>query len=129
MRGQLFTLSGNTIFTFGGANSTDKEQRIEHISWWKEEYPNYQEFQIGIDILEKYNWKVDYIFTHTCPKSILNNIPDLKEQYKNPTQINDYFEMISTKAEFKHWYFGHFHRDIKIDDRHSVIYKKIIQIN
>lgn len=45
MRGQVYSLSGKTIFTFGGANSTDKEQRIEHISWWKEEYPNYQELQ------------------------------------------------------------------------------------
>lgn len=56
-------------------------------------------------------------------------MPDLMEQYKNPTQINEYFEMIKTKTLYNHWYFGHFHKDIKFDEKHTVVYNKIIQIN
>lgn len=37
MRGQVFELEGNTIFTFGGATSVDKAFRVEGESWWAKE--------------------------------------------------------------------------------------------
>ena len=37
MRGEIYTIDGKTFFCMGGAESTDKVYRIEHISWWKEE--------------------------------------------------------------------------------------------
>lgn len=40
MRGEINEFQGKKIFCFGGANSTDKEWRIEGKSWWKEEFPN-----------------------------------------------------------------------------------------
>ena len=33
MRGEVFNIDGLTFFAFGGATSTDKAGRIEHISW------------------------------------------------------------------------------------------------
>ena len=64
MRGEIFTIDGNKYFCMGGAESTDKEGRQEHISWWKEEIPSYAEMKHGMDNLEKHNWEVDYILTH-----------------------------------------------------------------
>ena len=43
MRGQIFTIEGKTIFTFGGGTSIDKMFRKEHVSWWKEEIPSEEE--------------------------------------------------------------------------------------
>ncbi|WP_019639179.1 metallophosphoesterase [Paenibacillus fonticola] len=40
MRGQVFTINGYKIFTFGGANSHDKEHRRENYNWWAREMPS-----------------------------------------------------------------------------------------
>ena len=37
LRGEVFTLEGQTFFTFGGAKSTDKAQRWPGVSWWPQE--------------------------------------------------------------------------------------------
>ena len=43
MRGQVFKLQGFTIFTMGGAESTDKKYRKEGESWWARELPSDEE--------------------------------------------------------------------------------------
>lgn len=43
MRGMVYTMEDKKIFTFGGAESHDKEHRIENISWWNEELPDENE--------------------------------------------------------------------------------------
>jgi hypothetical protein len=53
MRGQVFTIDGLKFFTMGGAESIDKQRRVEGISWWKEELPNYQEYNEAMINLEK----------------------------------------------------------------------------
>ena len=67
MRGQVFELEGNIIFTFGGATSIDKYMRQEGVSWWKEEMPSFAELDEGIANLKRYNNKVDYIITSPIP--------------------------------------------------------------
>jgi predicted phosphodiesterase len=67
MRGQVFEIEGKKIFAFGGAYSIDKPCRAVGRSWWPEEMPNDSEYKIAIDNLKKYDFKVDYIITHTAP--------------------------------------------------------------
>lgn len=128
MRGQVFNINGVKIFTFGGARSTDREYRTEYISWWKDEIPSYSECEEGLSNLEKNNWKVDYIFTHTCSREM---IPDIEEYISiiglvDPT--NKYLQILEDKCIFRHWYFGHFHIDVpNIYHKHSVLYKDIIK--
>ena len=61
MRGQVFNIEGKVFWTFGGASSHDirdgileiddprlrqwrydyeKQYRVNHVSWWKEELPS-----------------------------------------------------------------------------------------
>ena len=63
-RGQVLTIDGKKIFCMGGARSVDKEYRVEHISWWKEEMPSREEMERAIVALEQNNWCVDYVITH-----------------------------------------------------------------
>ena len=35
-RGEIYTINGKKILTFGGAESTDKQYRVEGYSWWKD---------------------------------------------------------------------------------------------
>lgn len=119
MRGQVYNIEGSTFFTMGGADSIDKEWRVEGLTWWKREMPSYEECNEALDNLAKYNNKVDYIITHAAPDNILYQI--------NPSFIQDnlthFLYEIEKNIEFKHWYFGHYHDQIKFKDgKHTLLY-------
>lgn len=129
MRGQIFTIEGKTIFTFGGGTSIDKMFRKEHVSWWKEEIPSEEEVEEGINNLKKYNNKVDYVITHSIDSNTLND-PRLffegrKCEIFEDNLILDKFENI---IEYKHWYFGHYHKDVKINDKKTALYNTIYEL-
>ncbi|MCW6085544.1 MULTISPECIES: metallophosphoesterase [Clostridium] len=129
MRGQVFNIDDKKIFTMGGATSTDKENRQEHISWWEEEVPDSKEMEEGLANLEKHNNKVDYIITHTCSSSTLKDITEVYGfQPKPENAVNKYLEIIEGKVKFRKLYFGHFHEDIEIDEKHTLVFEKIIKI-
>ncbi|MBN3418589.1 metallophosphoesterase family protein [Clostridium botulinum] len=129
MRGQVFNINELKFWTMGGATSTDKENRREHITWWKEEVPDSNEMREGLSNLEKHNNEVDYILTHTCFNSVLKDITEIFGFQPKPEEnLNKYLEIIEEKVDFKHWYFGHFHEDIEIDEKHTMIFEKIIRI-
>ncbi len=71
MRGQVFEIEGNRIFTFGGATSTDKFFRIEGVSVWERETPSLKELEEGLSNLQRYGNEVDYIVTHSCDERAL----------------------------------------------------------
>ena len=129
MRGQIFTIEGKTIFTFGGGTSIDKMFRKEHVSWWKEEIPSEEEVEEGINNLKKYNNNVDYVITHSIDSNTLND-PRLffdgrKCEVFEDNLILDKFENI---IEYKHWYFGHYHKDVKINDKKTALYNTIYEL-
>ncbi|EPY2271283.1 metallophosphoesterase family protein [Clostridium sporogenes] len=129
MRGQVFNINGLKFWTMGGATSTDKENRIKNISWWEEEIPNSNEMTEGLDNLKKHNNEVDYILTHTCSSSILQDITEIYGFQPKPEEnLNKYLKIIEEKFKFKKWYFGHFHEDIKIDEKHTMVFEKIYRI-
>ena len=70
MRGQIFKIDGLKFFTFGGAYSIDKMSRAEGISWFPEEIPSREEYEEGWKNLEKEDFQVDYILTHTAPRDV-----------------------------------------------------------
>ncbi len=122
MRGQIFNINGNTIFTMGGAKSVDRRYRIKDKSWWDAEIPSIREIEEGIQNLERHNWKVDYVITHTGPLSLVDGQMYL---LKKDDPLDAFMEVLLERLEYKHWYFGHFHKDIKIDDKHTLLYEKV----
>lgn len=124
MRGQVFTIDGKKFFTFGGAESIDKARRRAHISWWSQEMPSASEYEEGLANLDKHEWKVDYVITHTCSVKAFYEL----EQYmitkfdKVPTAVEKYFDVLEEKLEYKQWYFGHYHDNGDFDDKHTVLY-------
>ena len=149
MRGQVFTLEGRHFFTMGGARSHDisdgildpydpffkqKSKRLErdnalyrinHISWWKEEMPNEEEYATAVTTLEASHWSVDYIITHCCPLSIQTMFS--KGVYKSDTLL-EFFDSVADRCSFKHWYFGHYHDNQNLLNRYTMLYEQIIQI-
>lgn len=147
MRGQVFEIDGVTLFTFGGASSHDiqdgilekndprikewsknpfKMFRVNHSSWWKEELPSEKEMNDGIQNLEKYNNKIDFIITHCGATSsiALYSMGDYK-----PDILTNYFEEIRQKVNFKKWFMGHYHDNYAINDKEIILYEQIVRIS
>ena len=131
-RGEIYTIGNKTFFAFGGARSIDKHLRIDHVSWWPQEEPNYAECKNGLNNLEKYNNKVDYVITHECPTIVYETLykKELRwgtndEDYK----LRNYLQNIKDLISFKKWYFGHYHDDLQIGEKFKLLYRDIEEIN
>lgn len=130
MRGQVFIIDGVKIFTFGGATSIDKAYRKEGKSWWARELPSIEECVEGLENLEAHNWEVDYVITHDCSDRMFDKLArgNVFLNGKTKTQLSVFLEEIETHVKFKKWFFGHYHDDIDLDEKHKLIYEKIVRI-
>jgi len=124
MRGQVFCIDGNKIFTMGGATSVDKMFRKKGLSWWEEEIPSHEEMSEGLKNLELNDWKVDYVFTHTTSNMVMKSM----NLFKESNVLNDYFDMLQDKLQYKHWYSGHFHLNMTAMGKHTILYNEIIKL-
>lgn len=154
MRGYVFDLCGKKFFAFGGASSHDIQDgilyfedypdtkalvkdynrrteqgqmlRINKISWWKEELPTKYEMQRGRDSLKKVGYKVDYVISHCLPQSMVIHL------YGGGTDsdvLTKYFErLVQNGLQFKQWYAGHYHRDMRLLGNYNILYHKIERI-
>ena len=109
MRGQIFNIEDNIIFTMGGAESHDKEIRAIGVDWWKDELPTSAEYDEAISNLNRMNWKVDYVISHCQPSWFFKKFFRDNSFQKNP--ITNFFDIIEEEIKYKHWYSGHLHFD------------------
>ena len=148
MRGEVFTIEGLKFFAFGGASSHDisdgildpiedaekikewnrdwsKMFRINGRSWWKEELPSEYEMQNGWDNLEKHNYKVDYVVTHSPTASAITLIG---KGYYEQDILTKYLEEIRCKIDYKKWFAGHMHLNQAVNSKDLLLYEQIIRI-
>jgi hypothetical protein len=120
-RGEIYTINGKTFWAFGGALSVDKDSRTLGISYWEQELPSYAEYEYGMKSLDKVNWEVDYVISHTCPSiiigDIINRTPYTEGKFKDP--VAEYFTEIYKQLVFNEWHFGHFHEDMALDYKNT----------
>lgn len=128
-RGQVFQIAGSSFFTFGGASSIDKELRKEGVSYWQREIPSKEEYEQGLKALNHQDWEVDYVITHTCPLTVLDNFPEgLLSNKKEPDDVNKYLDVVYSSLKYKHWYFGHYHGEHTFDRNVSMLYSKLVRL-
>ena len=148
MRGQVFNIDGKSFFTFGGAASHDVDDgileltdpefrskkhwldltggmyRIKDVSWWIQEMPSESEYYTAISNLKVVNWEVDYVLTHCMPTGVQKVINETFES----DELTDFLDGISKKLMFKHWFGGHYHKDMGVGQNYSLLYKDILGI-
>lgn len=152
LRGEIYDFENKKFFIMGGASSHDiqdgildlknftseqafkesynrmcsqnKMFRVNHYSWWKEEMPSNEEFERAIRNLESVDFKVDYIVTHSAPQSIVLNALG----YDDSDKITEFLQDVKQRCEFKHWFFGHYHRNLDIGDKFTCLYENIIKL-
>lgn len=119
MRGEVYCIEGKTIFTFGGGYSIDKYRRQENVSWWPQEMPSAEEYNNAEKNLQKVDYQVDYIITHTAPSESIYYLSailslGIKKDVIEEQPLNTFLDHIQQRVTYKHWYFGHFHVDVEM---------------
>jgi len=110
-RGHVYNINQKSIFTLGGALSIDKAYRTENKSWWAEEQHSKEEETRALDNLDKVNWEVDHVLTHTCPDDIVQWFLDSPNSSKFNDPVSRFLSFIDNRLSFKLWSFGHMHND------------------
>ncbi len=124
MRGYVYEIEGMKIFTFGGASSHDIQFRTDGKNWWAEELPSEDEMKTAYENLSHHDWNVEYVITHCAPTSVINSI---SEEYEKDV-LTDFFDIIKEKLTFEKWYFGHYHKDMILDEKFNAVFENIILI-
>lgn len=138
LRGQVFNICNKTFLTIGGADSSDKEYREEHISWWSDETITYDDINEAKQNLEKIDYKVDYVITHTPSSKTLNDfaniltqcgesIPSYLQSKIITTPSTDMLNFVNKNVKYKQWFCGHLHID-EIVEKTQILYCKVVEI-
>jgi len=122
--GHIFNIQDKTIAVFGGASSIDKIYRKENVSWWAEEIPSKEEMEAFVMRLDKIDWKVDYLLTHTTSNFEANFLC----RNDKVDEVSDYLGFIKEHLDYKHHYFGHFHVNARVNSFSTCLYEVIVKL-
>lgn len=128
-RGQIFEIDGLKIFTFGGGESPDREDRVEGKTWWRQELPSADEMAEGAMNIEDADCKVDLILTHEPPSLVKSSILLRGGKIDHVHKLNGYLEELNRACEFQKWYFGAMHEDRVITPKHTAIFRDVIKVD
>lgn len=123
LRGEIMTINKMTFLCLGGAISIDKMERTPYVSWWLEEEITFHDIDNALSNLEKTNNKVDYVITHCADTQTV-----IKAFGYRRDICTDQLTFIDKEVDYKHWFFGHYHFDRKIDNKKTCLYQEIIEI-
>lgn len=74
--------------------------------------------------------KVDCVITHTCSTRMLSPTlyPDPSWERPDVDRLTEFLDELEDRLDYKRWYYGHFHRDGNPDERHTVLYDRIVRL-
>ena len=111
----------------GGADSVDKFRRTKHLSWWEDE-------TITDNDINGIKGAYYYVFSHCCPRSIFDTnkvylctLANINEN--NAThQSEDKLEELKNNILYENWWFGHYHVNKKLDDKHMCLFEDFVEL-
>lgn len=99
----------NGIFFIGGADSIDKEWRIEGLDWWKDEQLSEEEFE---EIFQKYvDLKPKIVCSHDCPSYVFEVLMLERQRYiyGDLSRTTKWLQKMFDAHKPNLWIFGHHH--------------------
>lgn len=111
--GEILYIEDRTFLCIGGADSTDKEWRLDYAKdtgttiWWPEERITEEDILNAIKNLKKVDNKVDYICTHCEPTTFTQKF----FMYPIKMDSEECLDRILGLVEYDNWFAGHIHED------------------
>lgn len=125
MRGQIYTIEGKKIFTFGGGHSQDFYFRSDGEKWWKREQPSHEEIMEAIENLQLNDNTVDYIITHEPPAFLKDCLGvDVRQRL----EVHALFEDIIKTCSYSKWFFGKCHIDKHIPIKFYGVFNNVTSL-
>ena len=130
MNGQIFEIGGKTFFVMGGATSVDKMFRTEHETWWSDEEPSEEVYQMALDNLAGHDNKVDYVLSHTVPELVRKGaFKPMKEFLIYESRVEQFLDTVISQVTYEKWYAGHIHIDKELPEyKLRILYNSIVLI-
>ena len=108
--GEIYDLDGRSAIAIGGAYSIDATQ---HDRWFPLEQPTEDIMDYVERQLERVNWRVDIVLSHTVPLKYLPTYalqPGL-DQSKVDKTTEEWLDTIEDRLDYDEWYAGHYHTE------------------
>ena len=132
--GGIYNVAGNKILFIPGAYSVDKDYRL--LKGWPytpREQLTEEEFTDLYDDFMESDTAIDYVVSHTCPLQLephirylfMNGIDQSKVDKTTEKWLDKFYNQIIQEKPFKHWYFGHFHDTKQINDKVTMLYRRV----
>ena len=142
IRGEIYTIDGETVFAFGGASSHDIEPqydefgrcvwkgRTEGENWFQRENASEAEKNRAREYLEQHGNQVDIIITHTPPKCVCDEILKAVGETPREDPTAEFLNEIQETVDYGLWVCGHIHKDtIDASRGIAVVYDTIAEVN
>ena len=129
--GEIYNFDGKKVICIGGAYSVDKYYRLENdYNWFESEQPNDEIKTYVEQQLDKVDWKIDYVFTHTCPTRVIPTDMFLEglDQSTVDSSTEEWLNAIEQKLDYSKWFCGHWHTD-RLVDNIRFMFDDIIELN
>ena len=106
-------LEDEDLFYYGGAESIDKNERIQGVSWWPEEEIGIVEGYHALDLYQEK--KPLAVVSHDCPGSILGYVLDMmgKHRWREGSRTSQILDALYHAHQPNIWVFGHYHQTIE----------------
>lgn len=121
IRGEVYEIAEKKILAFGGADSSDIQFRKEGVSWWREETITEEDLNNAMKNLEKHDYKIDYIMTHTSGSELCKSLG------YQPSHSDLIVDLLLRTVDYKKHYCGHLHDDLSYGNT-RLIYNDIVEI-
>ena len=112
--GEIYDFNGKKAMAIGGAYSVDKWYRLQNnLPWFETEQPDDTIMSFVEKQLDRVNWKIDYIFSHTAPLKYEPTdvfLPNIDQDNVDKT-TEKWLDKIEDKLDYEHWFLGHYHCD------------------
>ncbi|MBE5933441.1 MAG: metallophosphoesterase [Lachnospiraceae bacterium] len=117
--GEIYDFDGKKTIVIGGAYSIDKFYRIIFdYPWFDNEQPS-EEIKTYVEAqLEKANWNIDVVLSHTVPIKYepVEEFIEGIDQSKVDKSTEQWLGEIESKLTYDRWYAGHYHTSKEVDN-------------
>lgn len=128
MRGEVIEIEDLKILCMGGADSHDKQFRIDGKDWWSQERITEADVENAEKNLARHDFTVDYVIAHSLPRIIQSRVFPYMRLNRSCFMLEQVYDKIDIN---KAWITGHYHEDM-IRNEEGVyfrfIYDDIIEI-